>query len=139
MPCAEHLWWFDGPCPKCTPAPVTAPVTEPDDGPGYQYDFGDDDDIPPFLQRNPDNTLRQPQRFDTVSAPISEMPQRAQHVGRDLRQWSDEQLHRANNDETISVVDRQPILRELHRRHDRKKSLDRIQKMKEGKTAKHAE
>lgn len=42
MPCAEHSWWFDTPCPKCDTAAVTIAA---------------DIAIPHFLERDATNEL----------------------------------------------------------------------------------
>lgn len=125
------------------PAEVTAPVTEPPYVEPPLPDFYCCErvtlDIPLFLLRRADGGWKYP-RFHVASAvpvgPSTDRPVfensragKAQEP-RDIREWSDAELIEATSS-AMSTRDRQPILRELHRREDIKKARERIAKMKE--------
>lgn len=91
--------------------------------------------IPPFLQRNPDNTFAHPE-------PLSDGPGYQYDFGEDPKPYvlllplpsdltgcTDPDLCAFMNRSDLTLVDRQPLYQELRRREDKKRSRDRIEKM----------
>lgn len=140
MPCFAHDWYFDSPCPKCVAVAVTPPSEPepaPDAGGAVPEAALEMEDIPPFLRRNPDNTFAEPWTPPTVSMGTTSSVQltktEAGAIG--FMEVSDAQLLEwASSD--MTVANRQPVLRELHRRENIKKARQRIAAMKERLDAK---
>lgn len=132
-------------CPQAATAHVcvTAPVTPYVEPELPTSECIDGLDIPPFLRRrvggwvypslhNPSGTALQ----IASAAPLPPGDQRTPQA-RSARELNDAELAAVMNAD-LSVSDRQPFLRELHRREDTKKARDRIAKMKESLGDRHA-
>lgn len=158
MACLEHDWFLSSPCPRCTavqaPAAPSPAALAPADAPAHTGDqqaaVADDptpyeepplpppsDDpltIPPLFRRRKGGGFMYPSLHSASGAPRSAQPPTdvyaamAQHVGSDLRQWSDDKLTRTSQDQSIPLTDRQPLYQEMRRRQDRKKAYDRLDK-----------
>lgn len=151
MGCAEHDWFFSTPCPKCAVAvTVTTPPAPPDkdvavlppehEPQGQRIAEGaaeaqDGSQVPPdapatgpqvpeipsFLRRNPDNSFVEPTPWDELKPLVVGGPPALV----DLTAWSDADLWAAVS-ETMSIGDRQPIIREITRRENRRKTYARL-------------
>lgn len=158
MPCIEHDWYFDSPCPKCAAVTVTVaaapPVSPPQDveqpttpapEPLRPTDVGgvaegsdgspvppeatgdwpldDMEAIPDFLRRNADNSMMFPAPWGSKSEFVAKPPAEAE----DVTLWDDARLWEAVNG-NMSVADRQPIIYEITRRLNRRKTYERLDK-----------
>lgn len=166
MACAEHDWFFSTPCPKCAatvtvtapPAPLekeadrTPPdiVTEPEGQPAMDgvAENGSETQVPPdlpttgpqvpeipgFLRRKPDGSFVEPAPWGELKPlAVSGPPALV-----DFSTWSDADLWAAASAH-MSVGDRQPIIREMTRRENRRKTYARLDsagftKAKDGNT-----
>lgn len=124
MTCAEHLWWFATACPQCeaAAAPVTAPVT--DEG----------EDLPDFLQRNPDGSFKYPSSkvsTRSVSAPVA--PRSTNPLDELAAVAAQERVAPPpmfpEGWEDLPLADRQKYYQKLHAMQKREKDRQRLEQL----------
>lgn len=153
MACADHNWFFSAPCPKCaTTVTVTTPpaptdkdadrtpptvVTEPEGQPAMEgvAEDGSETQVPPdlpltgpqmpdipgYLRRKPDGSLVDPAPWGELKPLLVGGPPALV----DLTRWTDGQLWDAVS-ANMSIADRQPIIREMTRRENKRKTYARL-------------
>jgi hypothetical protein len=90
-------------------------------------------DIPPFLKRDKNGLLPVCKKRRGAPAPRCSSPGSLDFAKQDLTGWTEDALYASLNYPELTVLDRQPIYKELRRREDKLKAQERIRKMKEKK------